>query len=146
MDYYVKAFSELTTKEFYALIKLRIAVFVVEQACAYQEVDDSDKIAIHTWLQEEGKIVGYTRIYSKEEGTVTFGRVLILPEYRGRKLGNQLIERTLQVIADTYPKRELVISAQAHLVHFYASFGFEVSSDIYEEDGISHVTMKKPVA
>ena len=143
MDYYVKKFSELTTKEFYELIKLRIAVFVVEQTCAYQEVDDSDEIAVHTWLQEKDEIIGYTRIYPEEEGIVTFGRVLILPEYRGQKLGNQLVERTLQVIADHYPKREIVIGAQAHLVNFYGSFGFKVSSDIYEEDGIPHVTMKK---
>ncbi|MHC5228495.1 GNAT family N-acetyltransferase [Enterococcus sp. LJL99] len=146
MEYFVKEFSDLTTKEFYELVKLRIAVFVVEQTCFYQEVDDYDETAIHTWLQEGTDIVGYTRIYPKADGTVTFGRVLIHPHYRGQKLGNRLVENTLKVTADCYPNRDIVIGAQAHLVDFYGSFGFKPISDIYLEDDIPHIDMKKASA
>ena len=143
VEYLVKEFSKLTTKEFYELVKLRISVFVVEQTCFYQEVDDLDELAIHTWLQEGSDIVGYTRIYPKDDTTVTFGRVIIHPNYRGQKLGNQLIKNTLEVIYDCYPDRDIVIGAQAHLVDFYGAFGFKAISDSYLEDDIPHIDMKK---
>lgn len=143
MDYYVKNFSELTTKEFYELVKLRIAVFVVEQTCFYQEVDVFDEHAVHTWLQEGTEIVGYTRIYRETDGTVTFGRVLVNPAYRGKKLGYQLVENTLTVVSKLYPEEAIIIGAQAHLVDFYGSFGFKAVSSVYLEDDIPHVKMKK---
>ncbi|MGX7245114.1 GNAT family N-acetyltransferase [Enterococcus quebecensis] len=142
MEYYVKKFSELTTKEFFEIVKLRIAVFVVEQNCPYQEVDDSDEKAWHTWLKEEADIVGYTRIIDKG-ATVSFGRVIINPSYRGKKLGNKLLEETLKVIEGKYPNRPIIIGAQAHLTDFYGSFGFKESSDMYLEDGIPHIQMRK---
>jgi len=142
MDYHAKKFTELTTKEFFEIVKLRIAVFVVEQNCPYQEVDDADEQAWHTWLQEGSEIVGYTRIIDKGD-TVTFGRVLINPVYRGKKLGNKLLEETLKVIKDNYPERPIIIGAQAHLTDFYGAFGFEEISEVYLEDDIPHVDMRK---
>ncbi|MFD1901420.1 GNAT family N-acetyltransferase [Enterococcus termitis] len=142
MDYHVKKFSELTTKEFFDIVKLRIAVFVVEQHCPYQEVDDVDECAIHTWLQEEADIVGYTRIMDRGE-TVSFGRVLINPAYRKQGLGNKLLEETLRVIEEKFPNKPIIIGAQAHLSDFYGAFSFEEVSDVYLEDGIPHVQMKK---
>ncbi len=142
MDYNAKKFTELTTKEFFEIVKLRIAVFVVEQNCPYQEVDDADEQAWHTWLQEGSEIVGYTRIIDKGD-TVTFGRVLINPVYRGKKLGNKLLEETLKVIKDNYPERPIIIGAQAHLTDFYGAFGFEEVSEVYLEDDIPHVEMRR---
>lgn len=142
MDYHAKKFTELTTKEFFEIVKLRIAVFVVEQNCPYQEVDDADEQAWHTWLQEGSEIVGYTRIIDKGD-TVTFGRVLINPVYRGKKLGNKLLEETLKVIKDNYPERPIIIGAQAHLTDFYGAFGFEEVSEVYLEDDIPHVDMRR---
>ena len=142
MDYHAKKFTELTTKEFFEIVKLRIAVFVVEQNCPYQEVDDADEQAWHTWLQEGSEIVGYTRIIDKGD-TVTFGRVLINPVYRGKKLGNKLLEETLKVIKDNYPERPIIIGAQAHLTDFYGAFGFEEISEVYLEDDIPHVDMRR---
>ncbi|EOH95747.1 hypothetical protein UAY_03173 [Enterococcus moraviensis ATCC BAA-383] len=142
MDYHVKEFTDLTTKEFLEIVKLRIAVFVVEQNCPYQEVDEADERAWHTWLQEGTTIIGYTRIIDKGD-TVTFGRVLINPDYRGKKLGQKLVAKTLKVVEDKYPNRPIVIGAQAHLADFYGSFGFERISEVYLEDDIPHVDMKK---
>ncbi|MTD40226.1 GNAT family N-acetyltransferase [Erwinia sp. CPCC 100877] len=142
MEYQVKHFSELTAKEFYEVVKLRTAVFVVEQNCPYQEVDDADEYAWHTWLIEGAELVGYTRIMDLGS-TVTFGRVLINADYRKRNLGTRLVAETLNVIAEKYPGRPIKISAQAHLIDFYGSFGFEVVSEVYLEDGIAHVDMLK---
>lgn len=142
MNYNVKEFSELSTKEFYEIAKLRIAVFVVEQACPYQEIDVYDEQAIHTWLQEDQEIVGYTRIIDQGE-TVTFGRVIIHPANRGKKLGNYLLEKTLAVIETKFPNKPIVIGAQAHLTDFYGAYGFEPISAVYLEDDIPHVQMRK---
>lgn len=142
MDYIVKTFDELTVKEFYELIKLRISVFVVEQNCPYQEVDQVDEQALHTWLLEEGIIVGYTRIF--EEGNeVVFGRVLVNQSYRKQKIGRLLLEETLKVIEHNYPDKSILIHAQAHLVEFYAFYDFKVVSEVYLEDDIPHVNMRK---
>lgn len=142
MEYKVKEFTKLTTKEFLEIVKLRIAVFVIEQNCPYQEVDDVDEFAWHTWLQEGSDIIGYTRIIDKGD-TVSFGRVLVNPDYRGKKLGNKLLEETLKVIEDKYPNRPIIIGAQAHLTNFYGTFGFEEISDVYLEDDIPHIHMKR---
>lgn len=142
MDYHIKKLTELTTKEFLEIVKLRIAVFVVEQNCPYQEVDDADEVAWHTWLQEGTDIVGYTRIIDQGD-TVTFGRVLINPKYRNQKLGNKLLKETLKVVEENYPNRPIVIGAQAHLTKFYGTFGFEAVSEVYLEDDIPHVQMRR---
>lgn len=142
MDYHIKKLTELTTKEFLEIVKLRIAVFVVEQNCPYQEVDDADEVAWHTWLQEGTDIVGYTRIIDQGD-TVTFGRVLINSKYRNQKLGNKLLKETLKVVEENYPNRPIVIGAQAHLTKFYGAFGFEAVSEVYLEDDIPHVQMRR---
>lgn len=142
MEYFVKSFSELSTKEFFEIVKLRVAVFVVEQNCPYQEVDDEDETALHTWLQEGQEIVGYTRIMDQGETTV-MGRVIVSPKYRGKELGKKLVNNSLRVIEEMFSNKDLVIGAQAYLLRFYQDFGFEVISDVYLEDDIPHVKMKK---
>lgn len=141
MDYQVKPFSALTTKEFLEIVQLRIAVFVVEQTCPYQEVDEWDETAIHTWFADKGKIVGYTRIVDKGD-KLTFGRVIISKAYRGQKLGQKLLEATIAEIRKRYPNRPIAISAQAHLVSFYQNAGFKPISEEYLEDDIPHIDME----
>jgi ElaA protein len=142
MDYQVKAFAELTTKEFYEIAKQRVAVFVVEQQCPYQEIDEIDEVAWHTWLEEAGQLVGYTRIYELE-AAVSFGRVLIHQDYRRQQLGKKLVAATIAEIEQRFPGKPIVIGGQAYLKAFYESFGFEVTSDLYLEDDIPHYEMTK---
>lgn len=143
MNYQVKAFDELTTKEFYLLIKERIAVFVVEQKCPYQEVDEMDPEALHTFLtDDQGNIVAYTRIY-KQEDAVHFGRVLVAKGHRKSGLGKEIVQKTLEVIEQKYPTASIIIGAQDYLRSFYESFGFQAISDVYLEDDIPHIDMKK---
>lgn len=139
MNHHLKSFSELSVQEFYAIVKERIAIFVVEQNCPYQEVDAIDPIALHHFYEEDGEILAYNRVYV--DGTVHIGRVIVNPNYRKQKLGQRLMKDTLAIIAKTYPDLPIEIGAQAHLQHFYAGVGFVTASEVYLEDDIPHVKM-----
>ena len=136
----IKRTDELTPQELLTIVQARTAVFVVEQECPYQEVDEADRSALHVWIEENGRLQAYARILAEEE-TIHFGRVLVVKEYRGQQLGRTIVSKTLKEIETRYPKRPVVISAQAHLVDFYHSFGFEKNSGIYLEDEIPHIEM-----
>ncbi|MFV0559932.1 MAG: GNAT family N-acetyltransferase [Enterococcus sp.] len=143
MNYLVKPFDELTIQEFYKIIQARIAVFVVEQKCPYQEVDAIDEQALHTYLTDEtGEIIAYTRIYT-EGGAVHFGRVLVAKNYRHQGLGKTIVAKTLEAIHEFFPDSPIIIGAQSHLQEFYQQFGFEAISDVYLEDDIPHIDMQK---
>lgn len=143
MDVTVKSFAELTTQEFYQIVKERVKVFVVEQNCPYQEVDEVDPEALHTYFADEkGAILAYTRIY-QEAGTIHFGRVLVTESQRGTGLGKAIVAATLAVIAERFPEQPVVIGAQAYLQDFYQSFGFQAISEVYLEDDIPHIDMQK---
>lgn len=138
-----KHFNELTTAEFFAIAKLRVAVFVVEQNCSYQEIDEIDKEAWHVWLTAEtGEIAAYGRVYGNQSSS-HLGRVLVNEAYRGQHLGNHLLEELLAVAQEHFPQAPVVISAQAHLQNFYGNFGFQPISDVYLEDGIPHIEMRR---
>ena len=140
MEINIKKLDELSAKEVLDFLYERVKVFVVEQNCPYQEVDKDDYIATHVVITENDKILGYTRIINRDE-YVTFGRVLITEEARGRKLGKYLVEITLEEIKRNYPDKNIKISAQHYLLAFYESFGFVPTTDIYLEDDIPHIGM-----
>lgn len=140
MEYKVKTIAELTSEELLAIMKERVAVFVVEQNCPYQEIDDQDDQALHTWLQEGPEIIGYTRIIN-EADAVHIGRVLTVKKYRGAGYGELLMERTLEAAKKAFPERPIVLGAQEYATDFYKKFGFKVISDVYLEDDIPHVDM-----
>ncbi|EOL49287.1 GNAT family acetyltransferase [Enterococcus phoeniculicola ATCC BAA-412] len=141
MEYTVKTFDELTTVEFYQLIKTRIAVFVVEQNCAYQEVDALDPVAWHTYLRNGEEICAYTRVYKSNDG-VHIGRVLVKEDYRNQQLGRKIVQLTLDWIQSVFPNTPIIIGAQAHLQNFYRTFGFQPTSEVYLEDDIPHIDME----
>lgn len=136
----VKETNELTTSELLAILKERVRVFVVEQDCAYQEVDDADDQAIHVILKNSDDIVAYARIL-KDNDQIKFGRVLVTKQYRGQHVGRKLIEAVLSEIERYFPAENIYIQAQSYLENFYASFGFETTSAEYLEDNIPHKDM-----
>lgn len=142
MEIKIKSFSELTVLEYHHIMMVRVAVFVVEQECPYQEVDETDLSATHFWLEEEGKLLAYARIY-QTEGQLHIGRVLVAPQARHQKLGSHLIRQVVDWIEENYPNRPIEISAQAHLQAFYGQVGFQPISAVYLEDNIPHIDMKK---
>lgn len=136
----IKATDDLTTKELLTILEARTAVFVVEQECPYQEVDEEDRHAIHVCLEENGKLQAYARIL-EGNAAIRFGRVLVVKDCRGQQLGRKIVEKTLEEIKKRYPNSPVQISAQAYLAGFYRSFGFKEQSEVYLEDGIPHVEM-----
>lgn len=140
--WHCKPFNALTTTELFHIYQVRVAVFVVEQACAYPEVDEKDLIAWHLFYQENGKILAYARIIPSESA-VHFGRVLVVETDRHLGLGRQLIEKVLTEIQRQWADKPIHIQAQTYLRDFYASFGFQAISEAYLEDGIPHIDMEK---
>ncbi|EPG6258594.1 GNAT family N-acetyltransferase [Klebsiella aerogenes] len=141
--------SELTVAQLYALLKLRSAVFVVEQRCVYQDIDGDDLVGENRHLLgwRDGELVAYARILkSKEEfEPVVIGRVIVSPSVRGEKLGYQLMEQALASCRQNWPQKAIYLGAQAHLQKFYASFGFVPVTEIYDEDGIAHIGMARDI-
>ena len=139
------SFQNLTTDQLYQLLRLRAEVFVVEQDCVYQDLDDKDQQAIHLLgMANDGRLAAYTRILPKGttyKSYVSIGRVITAPFARGKGIGRPLMKESLRVLFHHYGEQIVKISAQAHLSDFYESLGFEGVGDIYDEDGIPHQAM-----
>ena len=142
MNLVVKYFDELTTKELYEILKARAEVFVVEQNCIYQDLDDNDYRSLHIFYEEEGKILAYLRAFHKsdEPGTVHVGRVLTIA--RGTGLGGKLLHEAIKQIREKMNPKQIFIGAQSYATGFYAKEGFRITSDEYLEDGIYHMEMR----
>ena len=140
-----RSWKELSKQELYDLLQLRIQIFAVEQKCAYQDCDDLDKRAQHLLAYNGSKLVGYLRVFEsleKYQNSASIGRVCCDITKRGSGLGQELMIEAVNYI-DTHYKKDIVISAQFYLINFYKALGFEVTSDVYLEDGIEHIGMKK---
>lgn len=140
MAFHLKTFEELTTRELHQIYQLRSAVFVVEQACAYQDIDDHDLTAFHLMFIKDEQLLAYCRLIPTTE-LVKLGRVVVAQTARGQGLGRQLVEEALTACASHYPKTPIYAQAQAHLEAFYQSLGFVATSEVYLEDDIPHIDM-----
>jgi ElaA protein len=134
-------FAELAPIELYGLLRLRVDVFVVEQACPYPELDgrDTEPGTVHVWHELDGEVVSCIRVLEQDEDRV-IGRVATAQHARGRGLSAQLVAHGIRLCAG----RAVVIGAQAHLEHWYARLGFVRSGPDYVEDGIPHLPMRRP--
>jgi ElaA protein len=141
METVVKHFSELTLNELYEILKLRAAVFVVEQNCAYQDLDEVDKDAYHVYIKDEGRIVAYLRVVDKDKrlDEVSVGRVISLKRRIG--LGSKLMKVGLQTAKEKYGATVVKVGAQTYAKPFYEGCGFKQISGEYLEDGIPHIYM-----
>jgi ElaA protein len=147
-----KCFSELSLDELYDLLKLRVDVFVVEQTCFYPDLDsdsgcfDRHNETIHFMGCQDGKIVAYARILAKGqsyEDYTSIGRVAVAESARGTGIGHELISKAVEVCSNNFPHIDIKISAQEHLSSYYQQHGFITISDMYLEDNIPHISMKK---
>ena len=141
MQLIVKHFSELTTDELFDIYKLRSAVFVVEQNCIYQDIDDADKVAYHMYLKDENGIQAYLRVLPKgvryEE--VSIGRVISVKRRCG--FATRLLNEAILVAKEKFGANTLVISSQKYAIPVYEKVGFVPCSGEYMEDGIPHIRM-----
>lgn len=137
-----KNFESLTTRELYEILKARAAVFVVEQDCVYQDLDDIDYIATHIFCQDEnGKIAAYLRIFCDpdEPSLAHIGRVLTVR--RGNGLGKVILRYALQYSREILKCDRAYCEAQTYAVGFYQKVGFAVTSGEFSVDGLPHVKM-----
>jgi ElaA protein len=140
---HVAAFDELSTATLYALLRLRVDVFVVEQECAYPELDgrDDEPGARHLWIAgPDGDLRGYLRILRDDDGTTHIGRVTVARPHRGAGLAAQLMDAALAHIGDAPCELE----AQVQVADFYSRWGFTVTGPEFDLDGIPHVPMHRP--
>jgi ElaA protein len=143
-------FEALDPHRLYALLRLRVDVFVVEQACAYPELDgrDSHPQALHLLGERSGRLLAYARLLPPGLGfdTPAIGRVVTAQSARGGGLAHALMREAIECCTQRWPGQPITLGAQAHLQRFYAAHGFELCSEGYLEDGIPHVDMRRPAA
>lgn len=136
----------LTGKELYNILQLRNEVFVVEQNCVYQDCDGKDLKSLHLSGYLNDRLVAYARLLpvgiSYSDGA-SLGRIVTAPSIRGQRVGFALMEAAIRELADYFGKVDIIISAQAHLQKFYNDFGFISEGEIYPEDGIPHIRMRR---
>jgi len=139
-----KFFTDLSNWELYKILQLRSEVFIVEQNCAYQDLDDKDLKAHHYSGWENGSVIAYTRLLAKGisyEDAASIGRVVTAPSVRGKNVGKQLMKNSIQEIYHLFGEVPIRISAQLYLKRFYESLSFMQQSGVYMEDGIEHISM-----
>ncbi|MGP4117125.1 GNAT family N-acetyltransferase [Levilactobacillus zymae] len=147
INYRTRTFDQLTTDELWAIYQLRTAVFVVEQNCAYQEVDVNDRVAVHLMgINDQNELKTYARLIPVAHQHVQIGRVVVAPSARKEGLGRQLVTQAIRTIRQQWPDvRQIDIEAQAYLQDFYAAFGFQAVSEVYLDTGIPHLDMILPI-
>jgi|3_EtaG_2_1085321.scaffolds.fasta_scaffold00001_131 ElaA protein len=143
INWKIATFYELSNDELFDVFALRTAIFVVEQDCPYQEVDETDKIAFHVLGIINKELVAVARIVppSQPNNEVKMGRVAVKKAFRRQKIADKMMEHCFGFIEQQWEKLPIAISAQQYLIDFYANHNFKVEGEGYLEDGIPHVRM-----
>jgi ElaA protein len=140
-----KKFNELSADELYLMLKLRQAVFIVEQKCPYHDMDGVDQQCLHLMVRYEktGDCVGTERIVppGKNYEGPAIGRVAVDMHFQGHGLGRKMMEEGIAKCEKLYPGRQIHLGAQRYLKKFYESLGFEDQKLPYLEDGVPHLYM-----
>ena len=143
LDWQFKAFDQLDTRALYALLQLRSEVFVVEQACAFQDLDGEDDRAMHLMGTQGGRVVAYARCFQAgvKYPEASIGRVIAHSSQRGKGMGHVLMQRAIDSLVAQWGAQPIRIGAQARLAAFYQQHGFAQAGEPYTEDGIAHIEM-----
>lgn len=152
LSWTLKPFSDLTPNELYDILRLRSEVFVVEQNCVFQDMDNKDQQSWHLmgWQkltpESNPELVTYTRLLPPGLAYEfpSIGRVITSKVVRNNGTGKLLMLKSIEEITRLFGKNSIRIGAQLYLKKFYSSFGFEQSSEVYDEDGIDHIEMTRP--
>lgn len=134
-----RTFAELSTRDLHDLLRLRVDVFVVEQACAYAELDgrDTEATTRHVWIADEAGPTAYVRLLDEGDRR-RIGRVVTRADARGAGLAGGLVDHAVRTSTGPW-----VLDAQAHLRAWYEDRGFVASGPEFVEDGIPHVPMRR---
>lgn len=133
--------NDISVEDLYKCLKLRTDIFVVEQHCAYAELDmrDIESGTVHVWASVDDQVISYLRIMEEPGGSLWVGRVCTAYDYRGNGIARKLVQAALGRVGD----RVIDIHAQSHLVLWYESFGFKVTGPQFYEVGIPHTPMRR---
>lgn len=147
MTIHTTSFSHLDNETLYDLLQLRSEVFVVEQNCVYQDLDGTDKKAMHSWIAEEGKMVACARFFMKNERkkVVQIGRIVVAKNQRHKRYASFLMRSVMDNAKRMLGAKHFYLEAQTYAIPFYVRFGFKVCSEEFLEDGIPHVKMESDV-
>lgn len=142
----IKSFDDLSKQELYELLRLRAEVFVVEQNCPYQDLDNKDQLSEHLfYLDNKEQIVGYTRLLKPGlsfEDASSIGRVLTPMAFRRKGHGRPLIKESIRICKEKWPTFPIKIEAQTYLLDFYKEAGFTPYGEVFLLDGIDHIHMQ----
>lgn len=143
MKTYIKTFDYLSNTEIYQILRLRSEVFVVEQECIYQDIDNKDKKAVHIFLKEKNEIIAYSRVFKEKEyfENPSIGRVVVVNKRRMYGVGKKIMNISIDYIKQNIKAKSIEISAQKYLKKFYSNLGFIQQGDEYLEDNIPHLRM-----
>lgn len=141
-------FAQLNTTQLYKLLRLRVNVFVVEQNCPYEELDNLDEIegVQHVLGYQDGQLIAYARLMpvGVSYDHVSLGRIAIMPEARGQGIGHKLMDHLLEQCHHFWPEEQILeLNAQAYLQGYYEQHGFKPTSEIYLLDNIPHIHMRR---
>lgn len=141
--WYLKAFNDLSLDELYKVLQLRNEVFIVEQNCHYQDMDNADQKALHLLGFQGEQLAAYTRLFEPgiKFDLASIGRVITAKFARGAGIGRTLMEKSIQAVEENWGKVPIKIGAQLYLKKFYESLGFIQCSEMYLEDQIPHIEM-----
>tara|TARA_Y100000592_G_scaffold92837_1_gene155115 strand:- start:558 stop:1010 length:453 start_codon:yes stop_codon:yes gene_type:complete len=137
----VKKFNEIDIKTLHNIFLIRAEVFIVEQQCAYQDIDGKDTNSIHIIGKKKEEIIAYSRIMNLNNDFCSIGRVLVKKDLRKKGLGIKLMKKSIEIATKLYNKKKIKISAQEYLENFYEELGFKHTGKSYLEDGIPHIEM-----
>ncbi len=143
----LQQFSELTNSDLYELLKLRSAIFVVEQNCVFPDMDDKDYSSYHLCGWNNEKLVAYTRLLPPGLAyeNCSIGRVVTAASVRRQGVGRILMKNSIEACQQLFSSQDIEIGAQLYLEKFYGSFQFKREGDVYLEDGIDHIHMRRPL-
>ncbi|MEE3251076.1 MAG: GNAT family N-acetyltransferase [Actinomycetota bacterium] len=135
-----QSFDEFDALALYAMLRLRVDVFVVEQECPYPELDgrDLEPTTRHVWIDEGGMPVACLRLLAEPDGSHRISRVATAADQRHQGLAGLLVDHVMA----TTPGR-LVLDAQTYLEPWYVEHGFARTGDEFTDDGIPHVPMER---
>lgn len=140
-------FQDLKNESLYALLQLRVEVFIIEQNCIFQDLDGKDQACLHLLGWDGPTLVASARIVPQGVAYPDYpsiGRVVNRQSYRRKGAGKELMQEAIAHCIALYGDTGIKIGAQYYLKNFYESLGFVATGDIYDEDGIDHIKMIRP--
>ena len=145
MKRFCLGFDFLNTRQVYDILALRSEVFVIEQNCIYQDIDNKDLLAHHLfYYSTDSQLIAYARLLPAGVSypQASIGRILVRQSNRQDGIGKLLVEDAISTCQSLWPETGITIGAQCYLKNFYQTLGFESIDDEYLEDGIPHVDMR----